>query len=121
MIPRIGGKASVWMNGWYDSLTIILIFPLIVQIGASGVVAGNTGNRIAKFFGDLSYPLYITHYPIIYIYTGWVFDHHPDFTQTFPFALLTFGSSILLAWACLKLYDEPVRAWLRKIPINHLY
>jgi peptidoglycan/LPS O-acetylase OafA/YrhL len=30
--------------------------------------------RIARFFGDLSYPLYITHYPLIYIYTGWVVD-----------------------------------------------
>jgi peptidoglycan/LPS O-acetylase OafA/YrhL len=30
--------------------------------------------RVARFFGDLSYPLYITHYPLIYIYTGWVVD-----------------------------------------------
>ncbi|HSN08104.1 MAG TPA: hypothetical protein VLS85_03650 [Hanamia sp.] len=35
-------------------------------------------------------------------------------SQAWPFALLTFVLSILIAYACLKLYDEPVRRWLKK-------
>ncbi|CAN5731878.1 hypothetical protein BH11BAC3_BH11BAC3_37180 [soil metagenome] len=35
-IPRIGGSEALWMNGLYDSLAIIFIFPLIVYLGASG-------------------------------------------------------------------------------------
>jgi peptidoglycan/LPS O-acetylase OafA/YrhL len=113
-MPRIGGSEHLWMNGLYDSLSIITIFPLVVFIGACGTTKGKTETAICKFLGDISYPLYITHYPIIYMYTAWVSDHKPSFQQALPFALLTFISSILIAYASLKWFDEPVRKWLRK-------
>ncbi|HEY5408895.1 MAG TPA: acyltransferase [Ginsengibacter sp.] len=113
-IPRIGGSEHLWMNGLYDALIIILIFPLIVFMGASGEVKGKNATRICKFLGDISYPIYITHYPLIYIYTGWVSDHKMPMQQAWPAALLTFVVSILLAYACLKFYDEPIRRWLKK-------
>lgn len=112
-IPRIGGAEQLWMNGLYDSLSIILIFPLIVFMGASGTIKSQFSARLCKFLGDISYPLYITHYPLIYTYTGWVNDHKPSFSQAFPVALLVFVSAIALAYLCLKLYDEPVRLWLK--------
>ncbi|HEY4875177.1 MAG TPA: acyltransferase [Puia sp.] len=114
VMPRIGGSEHLWMNGLYDSLTIIFIFPLIVFLGASGEVTGKFSSRICKFLGDISYPVYITHYPLIYIYTGWVSNHKATIGQGLPFAILTFIASILLAYACLKLYDEPIRLWLKK-------
>lgn len=113
-IPRIGGSEHLWMNGLYDALIIILIFPLIVFMGASGEVTGKKATHICKFLGDISYPIYITHYPLIYIYTGWVSNHKIQMQQAWPAALLTFVVSILLAYACLKFYDEPVRRWLKK-------
>ncbi|MEO6453353.1 MAG: acyltransferase family protein, partial [Ginsengibacter sp.] len=113
-MPRIGGSGHLWMNGLYESLSIILIFPLIVYMGASGKVEGKNATRICKFFGDISYPVYITHYPIIYIYTGWVFDKKMSLQNAWPVALLVFVSCITLAYTCLKLYDEPIRRWLNK-------
>jgi peptidoglycan/LPS O-acetylase OafA/YrhL len=113
-IPRAGGTQHLWMNGLYDSLSIIFIFPLVVFIGASGEVKGKYTTRICKFFGDISYPLYITHYPFIYIYTGWVYNNKVPLRQALPVALLVLISVIVLAYACLKLYDEPVRQWLNK-------
>ena len=113
-IPRIGGSEHLWMNGLYESLSIIFIFPLVVFLGASGEVTGKISSRICKFLGDISYPIYMTHYPLIYIYTAWVSDHKPTISEAIPFALLTFVASILLAYACLKFYDEPVRRWLKK-------
>ena len=73
-IPRIGGSEHLWMNGLYDSLSIIFLFPLVVYIGASGEIYSKVGARLCKFLGDISYPIYITHYPLIYIYTAWVVD-----------------------------------------------
>ena len=113
-LPRFGGTGDIWINGLYEALTIILIFPLIVYLGASGNVTGKWPTRICKFFGDISYPVYITHYPIIYIYTAWVADHKPTPQQALPYAILVLISSIVLAYAALKLYDEPVRLWLKK-------
>ncbi len=114
-IPRVGGANHLWMNGLYDSLTIILIFPLIVFLGASGQLKGKRATGICKFLGDISYPIYITHYPLIYLYTAWVADNKVStFSRAFPVALLVFVSSVVIAYACLKLYDEPVRKWLGK-------
>lgn len=112
-MPRIGGSGHLWMNGLYESLSIIIIFPLIIYLGASSELKGAAARKICKFLGDISYPVYITHYPLIYIYTAWVYDHKIPLRQGFPWALLVFASAILLAYACLKLYDEPVRKWLQ--------
>lgn len=111
--PRVGDASSVWKNGMYESLVVILLFPLIVYLGASGQVSGKM-EKACKFLGELSYPLYITHYPIIYIYTAWVFDNKKHLDDAWPYSLLTLVSSVALAWVCLKWYDEPVRKWLAK-------
>jgi len=71
--------------------------------------------RICKFFGDISYPLYITHYPLIYVFTAWVVNNKiPLGTQGLLVGLLLVIVSIAIAYASLKLYDEPVREWLKK-------
>ncbi len=111
--PRIGGEENLWLNGLYDAMTVILVFPLIVYIGASGKIENKTASKICKFFGDISYPIYITHYPLIYIYTGWVATNKVSFEDALPFGILTFIASIALAYTCLKLYDEPIRKWLK--------
>lgn len=113
-VPRIGGDAHRWENGLFEALSIILVFPLVVYLGASGEIKGKRANRFCRFLGDISYPLYITHYPFIYIYTGWVADHHVHLAQAYPVMLLVLAASLLLAYGSLKLYDEPLRAWLRR-------
>lgn len=113
-MPRVGGTTHLWWNGLYDSLTIILIFPLIIYMGASGELVSNRSKKICKFLGDISYPIYITHYPLIYLYTAWVVDNKKSFSQAYPVSILVFVSAVAIAYACLKWYDEPVRKWLKK-------
>ncbi|MDR3328630.1 MAG: acyltransferase [Prevotellaceae bacterium] len=111
-MPRLGGSERLWVNGLYDALAVTLAFPLIVYWGASGEVRGKYASRLCKLLGDLSYPLYITHYPLIYLYNGWVSDTHIALSASWPVALLILIGSAGLAYAALKLYDEPVRRWL---------
>jgi len=113
-IPRIGGSEHLWINGLYDSLSIIFIFPLIVYIGASGEVKGKLASKICNFLGDISYPIYIIHYPLIYIFTAWVVDNNVPMKEAWPAALLVLFSSVAIAYGCLKLYDVPIRRWLTK-------
>ncbi|WP_153795888.1 acyltransferase family protein [Foetidibacter luteolus] len=114
-MPRIGGAEHLWANGLYEALCIIIAFPLIVYIGASGVVHNKTENKICKFLGDISYPLYMTHYVLVYFYVAWVSNHSGiKLSGALPYALLTFSGAMVLAYLSLKLYDEPVRKWLRK-------
>lgn len=114
-LPRFGGPQTVWINGLYEALCIIVVFPLIVAIGAGEKNADGTSIRMARFFGDLSYPLYITHYPLVYIYTAWVAKVKPSIGCSFAIGSLTMASALVMAYACLKLYDEPVRRWLQRV------
>lgn len=113
-VPRIGGAGNLWMNGAFEAACIIIVFPIIVAIGAGAGEQNGFSTRIARFFGDLSYPLYITHYPLIYIYTQWAASHHPTVAQGVGYGILLIIAAITLAYACLKLYDVPVRGWLAK-------
>jgi len=54
-MPRIGGAGNVWMHGIYESLCIIIVFPLIVYLGAGGVLATQKENRKCQLLGDMRY------------------------------------------------------------------
>lgn len=113
-IPRIGGSEHLWMNGLYDTICFAVAFPLLVCLGASGKTTDKVTTRVCKFLGDISYPLYMVHYPFIYLYYAWVKNEHLTFTQSLPGAVALVAGSVVLAYLCLKLYDEPVRRWLAK-------
>ena len=113
-VPRIGGSEHFWMNGLYDTVCFAIAFPLLVYLGASGKTTDKTTTRICKFLGDISYPLYMVHYPFIYLYYAWVKNDNLTFVQSLPGAVALVIGCIILAYLCLKLYDEPVRKFLTK-------
>lgn len=100
-------------NGLYEAGCIILIFPFIVAAAAGGKISG-AWLKVCKFSGDISYPIYILHYPFIYIYTMWVALKKPAPAQIVPVAVGLFVFFFLLAYLALKLFDQPVRAWLKR-------
>jgi peptidoglycan/LPS O-acetylase OafA/YrhL len=93
---------------------VIFFFPLVIYLAASGEIKSKFSSKVCKFFGDISYPIYITHYPIIYIYTAWAMDGKIPISKVYPISILTFLSCIALAYMTLKLYDIPVRKWITK-------
>ncbi len=120
--PRLGGHEQPWLNGLYDSLIIIAVFPMIVYWGASGQIKEGKVSGLVKWLGDISFPLYITHYPVIYMYMAWV-SKNEQYSKngstdavmiTVLAGIVTLVSAILIAWACVKWYDVPVRKWLTR-------
>ena len=111
---RLGGSERLWQNGLYDSLCFLVAFPVIVWIGASGKTTDAFTTRVCKFLGDISYPLYMVHYPFIYIYYAWVKNNSLTFGESFPGAAALVVGSVVLAYAALRLYDEPVRRFLTR-------
>ena len=111
-LPCIGGEGSI-LNGIYVAACILFVFPLIVLMGAGSQIKGEKSSKICTFVGELSYPLYITHYPIMYMQMNWAWNN-PDapLFAHITVAASSFILSIALAYACLKLYDLPVRKWL---------
>lgn len=113
-VPRIGGVDNLWMNGLYECFCLMIMFPFIVWLGAGGKVKGKKASKICKFLGDISYPIYITHFPIIYIYMAWVSNNNLTLDESWPAGLLCVVVSIMVAYLSMKLYDIPVREWFRK-------
>lgn len=104
-----------WTNGLYEAVCILILFPLIVMIGAGSSVNGGKSAAINKFLGEISYPIYITHFPLICLQMSWADKHQDAALGTHVFvAVSIFLLSIFVAYASLKLYDIPVREWLRK-------
>ncbi len=115
VIPCLGGDAHPWLNGAYNALAILVLFPLIVSMGAGSRVSGRRSSAVCKFLGEISYPLYITHYPWLYLHMNWAARHADAPLGTHIFvAVCIYVIVIAIAYACLKLYDEPVRDWLKK-------
>ena len=110
--PRIGGDNWI-INGIYESVIILVIFPLIIMIGAGTTQINNNIIKLCNILGELSYPLYITHYPLVHCFMAWNCYHSKD--KLFNKIGLSIGTSMLIifnAYAALKLFDEPVRKWL---------
>ncbi len=88
---------------------------MLVYLGASGKTTDKHSARICKFLGDISYPLYMVHYPLIYLYFGWVKKENLYIRGSMAGGGgLVVGSIVLETYISLKLYDEPVRRYLTK-------
>ncbi|MBQ4163039.1 MAG: acyltransferase [Parabacteroides sp.] len=112
-VPYISPIGNLSMNSLYEVICIALIFPFIVWLGACGYSSDRYTSNINKFLGDLSYPLYIVHYPIMYLFYAWLIEKRAyTWGETWEIASVVILSSIALAYICLKFYDEPIRKWL---------
>lgn len=110
VLPKLG---SFSFNGLYDALCVLLVFPAILVAG-SHLNAGTGFMRLCKASGRLSYPLYMTHYPFMYIYANWVETKHPSQGSQIQVALLLAPLVIFVAWVAVKFFDEPIRTKLRR-------
>ena len=111
-IPCVGGADNI-LNGVYNATCILILMPLVVMMGAGSHIKGEKSAKVCNFLGEISYPLYITHYPLMYMQMNWAWSH-PD-APAYAHVMVCIGCfllSIAIAYACLKLYDIPVRKWL---------
>ena len=107
---KVGGYS---LNGLYDATCVLLLFPLIILCGAHSD-AGTGMIRLCKLSGRLSYPLYITHIPFVYILAGYSWTRHPSLELKLTCIVLTIPFAMIVAWLILRYFDEPVRTWLTR-------
>lgn len=114
VMPRIGGNAHLAWNGIYECVVVLALFPLVVAAGAGSTVSGRSA-AICKWLGEISYPLYIVQYPIVYGIIGSWKVEHPGATlaQTIFVNVSGYLLSVGVAWAALELYDKPIRRRLQ--------
>ncbi len=103
------------LNGIFETFCIAVLFPILLIVGASGQITDAKSKGICTFLGNISYPLYAIHYPIMYLFYAWLIEHQLfTFAATWQVALGVYALNVLVAYLCLKYYDEPIRRYLAK-------
>lgn len=97
----------------YDAGCILVLYPLAVSLGLRAGLQ-ERGRRWALLFGRLSYPLYVTHFPFMFVST-FLYNRFP-MAEPVRWGVLGVecAAAIGFAWLALRWYDEPVRAALRR-------
>ena len=109
-VPRLGGETTLWANGLYEAFCLLVAFPLIVWLGSGCHAESPCEARVGAFLGDLSYPLYITHFPILYSYTAFVANRGlRTLAQAWPYALCALLVAIVFAALTFRFVDVPLR------------
>ncbi len=109
-LPRSGG---VNWNGVFEAVCIVAVFPVLLWLGASERPAGARRSALYRLLGDISYPLYIVHYPLFYLfYACLVRSGTYSLAGALWQSAAVVAASLVLAWLALRLYDVPVRRWL---------
>ena len=105
------GGVSV-LNGVYDCVCTLFLFPAIVYIGACGATTDRFSTNTCEFLGQLSYPVYIIHYPVMYLFYAWVWNNGITPGEALPICAALFLGIIFMAWLALRFYDTPLRRYL---------
>ncbi|MRG47311.1 acyltransferase family protein [Chitinophaga sp. SYP-B3965] len=101
---------SEW-NWLTEPLVVLFYFPLIIALGAGATLAPRL-QKICIFSGKISYPLYMTHYAVLWMFGNYYTSHKPD---TMQLTLIIIAGLILLvgaAYLVMVVYDIPVRKYL---------
>lgn len=100
-------------NPFVEPLVVIFYFPLLIALGAGARLKPSV-QRICTFLGAISYPLYMVHYPFIWIFFSYVEVYKPSLAQMS--AIIPAGALLLigLAYAVMIYVEQPVRAALQK-------
>ena len=101
---------NTW-NWLSEPLVVLIYFPLLIALGAGSTPSPKL-KGICNFSGDISYPLYMTHYAFIWMFLNYYTANKPATSQL---ALIITGGLIVLvafAWLVMVVYDIPLRKYL---------
>ncbi len=100
-------------NWLTETLIVLFYFPLMVSLGAGSALAPQW-KKVCQFSGNISYPLYMTHYAAIWIFGNYYTNEKPPISEL-PYIIIP-GIIILvvIAYFVMVFYDIPVRRLLAK-------
>jgi len=98
-------------NGLAETLVVMVYFPLLVCLGAGSTLPARM-LPACKLAGEISYPLYMTHYAAIWIFGNYFTQYHPGVKGLALIVICGVVLLVLFAWLVMKYIDIPVRKYL---------
>jgi peptidoglycan/LPS O-acetylase OafA/YrhL len=102
--------SSKW-NWLSEPFVVLFYFPLLIALGAGAILSPGL-KKVCVFSGKISYPLYMTHYAVLWMFGNYYLSHKPG---TMQLAVIIIAGLILLvgaAYLVMVIYDFPVRKYL---------
>jgi peptidoglycan/LPS O-acetylase OafA/YrhL len=108
LMPYIAG-----INQYTDAITVLLYFPFLVSLGAGAQVSPGLAG-LCQLSGNISYPLYMTHYPFIWIFFSYIAAKKPP--MNWLEILIPVCVLLLIGWAYVVMVtiDVPIRRYLKR-------
>jgi peptidoglycan/LPS O-acetylase OafA/YrhL len=104
-------EAWNWLT---EPLIVIFYFPLLISLGA-GTSLNPAHQKICRFSGKISYPLYITHYFAIWSFANYYAKTQPS-NQTLAWVIPSvIALQIIVAYLAMRFYDIPIRKRLGRV------
>ncbi|WEK36082.1 MAG: acyltransferase [Candidatus Pseudobacter hemicellulosilyticus] len=100
-------------NWLVEPLMVVLYFPFLLALGV-GAVLSPRWEKLCRFSGDISYPLYMVHYPFLWLFLSYIEVHKPGMGQMTIITIIGVPVLIGLAYLVMVLLDLPLRKWLRR-------
>jgi peptidoglycan/LPS O-acetylase OafA/YrhL len=101
---------SKW-NWLSEPFVVLFYFPLLIALGAGATLTSGL-KKICIFSGKISYPLYMTHYAVLWMFGNYYTSHKPG---TMQLTFIIIAGLILLvgaAYLVMIIYDIPIRKYL---------
>lgn len=109
-VPAIAPAGGICLNGLYEMGCIIVAFPLIVWLSASAAQGTPSQEALYRGLGQLSYPLYLTHYPVMYLFYAWLIrEQRYGLADCWQVALPLYVGCVLFGWLVYRYYEASVR------------
>lgn len=103
---------STW-NWLTELLTVLFYFPLLIALGAGATLTPGL-RKLCVLSGNLSYPLYMTHYAVLWTFADYYNTHKPGTAQLFWIILVSVILLVGVAYIAMRGYDLPIRTYLNR-------
>ncbi|AWW32259.1 acyltransferase [Echinicola strongylocentroti] len=95
-----------------EPLIVLFYLPFLVALGAGAQLAPGD-KKLCVLSGQISYPLYMVHYPFIWLFYSYWESSSPSFQE--QIFIMCVGTVLLVgfAYAVMKYLDIPIRKYLK--------
>jgi len=99
-------------NAFADAAIVLFYFPFLIALGAGALLKPNVA-KLCYWSGEISYPLYMIHYPFIWLFMSYVEQLKPKLPEMIWIMVISSVALVVFAYAVLILLDRPIRRVLK--------
>lgn len=97
-----------------DIVLVLLFFPLLISMSITTATLSDSQSKTCQRLGDLSYPLYMLHYPFVWLFMSYVEQQKPSLDEMAIIIAVSMCLIIAFAYLIFNCVDKPLRNYLTK-------